>query len=104
MKVDYLKRRDYVYECVQKLGFTCPKPNGAFYIFAKIPDCYSQDSTEFCLDLAKKSKLALIPGDSFGPGGEGYVRISYAASMVTLITAMEKLTEYIENNQITLSS
>lgn len=98
MKVEYLKRRDYVYDCLQKLGFTCPKPNGAFYLFAKIPSGYIQDSMDFCLDLAKKGKVAFIPGDSFGPGGEGYVRISYAASMATLITAMEKLAEYMGNN------
>ncbi|WP_034550219.1 pyridoxal phosphate-dependent aminotransferase [Carnobacterium funditum] len=101
MKNEYLKRRDYVYERIQKIGFTCPKPNGAFYLFAKIPEGYIQDSMSFCVDLAQKNKVALIPGDSFGPGGEGYVRISYAASMKTLITAMEKLTNYIENNKKT---
>ena len=104
MKNEYVKRRDFVHEHIKKLGFTCPKPNGAFYLFAKIPEGYIQDSMSFCIDLAKKEKLALIPGGSFGPGGEGYVRISYAASMKTLITAMEKLTNYIKDNEIVLNS
>lgn len=101
MKKEYLKRRDYVYNILQELGFTCPKPNGAFYLFAKIPKGYIQESMAFCVDLAQKNKLALIPGGSFGPGGEGYVRISYAASMETLIEAMEKLTQYISENRVT---
>lgn len=101
MKKEYLKRRDFVHEHIQKLGFSSPKPNGAFYLFAKIPEGYMQDSMSFCIDLAKKNKLAFIPGDSFGPGGEGYVRISYAASMKTLITAMEKLTDYMNDNKST---
>ncbi|MEG0474633.1 MAG: pyridoxal phosphate-dependent aminotransferase [Carnobacterium sp.] len=101
MKKEYLKRRDYVYNILQELGFTCPKPNGAFYLFAKIPEGYIQESMAFCVDLAQKNKLALIPGGSFGPGGEGYVRISYAASMETLIEAMEKLTQYISENRVT---
>lgn len=99
MKNEYLKRRDFVFSSLQKLGFTCPMPNGAFYLFAKIPDGCIQDSMAFCVDLAEKNALALIPGGAFGPGGEGYVRISYAASMDTLKTAMKKFSDYVQTNQ-----
>lgn len=98
MKAEYQKRRDYVYDQMTQLGFTVPKPNGAFYIFAKIPAELSQDDVAFARDLAYKNKLALIPGSAFGPGGEGYVRISYAASMTTLQEAMKRLGEYIEES------
>ncbi len=53
----------------------------------------------FARDLAQKNKLAVIPGSAFGPGGEGYVRLSYAASMATLEEAMARLTAYIEANR-----
>lgn len=98
MKAEYQKRRDYVYDQMTQLGFTVPKPNGAFYIFAKIPAELSQDDVAFARDLAYKNKLALIPGSAFGPGGEGYVRISYAASMTTLQEAMKRLGEYIQES------
>ncbi|MFT8373870.1 MAG: pyridoxal phosphate-dependent aminotransferase, partial [Liquorilactobacillus satsumensis] len=50
-------------------------------------------------DLAEKAKVALIGGSSFGPGGEGYVRISYAASMEDIITAMERVGSYVKENK-----
>lgn len=98
MKADYLIRRDFVYEQMTKLGFEIAKPSGAFYIFAKIPAGYIQDSMAFCVDLANKNALAIIPGVAFGPEGEGYVRISYAASLETLEKAMARLTAYMNTN------
>jgi len=79
------------------LGFKIARPTGAFYIFAKIPANFQQDSMAFCKDLAKKNHLAIIPGTGFGEQGEGYVRLSYAASMEKLQKAMDRLTAYIEN-------
>jgi aminotransferase len=49
----------------------------------------------FCRELAHEARVALIPGSSFGPGGEGYVRISYAASMADLKTAVERISQYV---------
>lgn len=98
MKAEYLQRRDYVYDTMTQLGFKVAKPDGAFYIFAKIPAGYIQDDFVFARDLAQKNGLALIPGSSFGPGGEGYIRLSYAASIETLQKAMHRLTTYMEEN------
>jgi len=98
MKIEYKKRRDFVYEEMTKLGFEIARPNGAFYIFGKIPAGHIQNSMDFCVDLAKNNKLAIIPGIAFGQAGEGYVRISYAASMETLQEAMKRLAAYMENN------
>lgn len=99
MKVEYQKRRDFVYERLTALGFEIAKPQGAFYIFAKIPAGLNQVSMEFARDLAHKNHLAIIPGGSFGPGGEGYIRISYAASMEVLNEAMQRMTAYVTGNQ-----
>ncbi len=98
MKAEYLQRRDYVYDTMTQLGFKVAKPDGAFYIFAKIPAGYIQDDFAFARDLAQNNGLALIPGSSFGPGGEGYVRLSYAASIETLQKAMHRLIAYMEEN------
>ncbi|MDI6553037.1 aminotransferase class I/II-fold pyridoxal phosphate-dependent enzyme [Leuconostoc falkenbergense] len=99
MKAAYRQRRDFVYEQMTSLGFQVAKPDGAFYIFAKIPAGYLQDDFEFARDLANKNGLALIPGSSFGPGGEGYVRLSYAAAIETLQEAMSRLTLYMKENK-----
>lgn len=95
MKKEYIQRRDYIIEKMTDLGFEIIKPDGAFYIFAKIPAGYSQDSFAFLKDFAQKKAVAFIPGAAFGQYGEGYVRLSYAASMGTIREAMKRLEEYM---------
>ena len=96
MKREYIERRDYILEKMTELGFKIIRPNGAFYIFAKIPAGYNQDSFAFLKDFAYKKAVAFIPGAAFGRYGEGYVRLSYAASMDTIKEAMKRLKEYME--------
>ena len=95
MKKEYIQRRDYIIEKMTDLGFEIIKPDGAFYIFAKIPAGYNQDSFAFLKDFAQKKAVAFIPGAAFGQYGEGYVRLSYAASMGTIREAMKRLEEYM---------
>ncbi|MFC6170432.1 pyridoxal phosphate-dependent aminotransferase [Loigolactobacillus jiayinensis] len=96
MAKQYIERRDYLIKSLEPLGFEMARPDGAFYLFAKIPANCPQDSWTFVRELAKTQKLALIPGISFGAGGEGYVRISYAASMENLHKAVERLTAFVQ--------
>ena len=95
MKKEYIQRRDYIIDKMTDLDFEIIKPDGAFYIFAKIPAGYSQDSFAFLKDFAQKKAVAFIPGAAFGQYGEGYVRLSYAASMGTIREAMKRLEEYM---------
>ena len=95
MKKEYIQRRDYIIDKMTALGFEIIKPDGAFYIFAKIPAGYNQDSFAFLKDFAQKKAVAFIPGAAFGQYGEGYVRLSYAASMETIREAMKRLEEYM---------
>ena len=95
MKKEYIQRRDYIIDKMTDLGFEIIKPDGAFYIFAKIPVGYNQDSFAFLKDFAQKKAVAFIPGAAFGQYGEGYVRLSYAASMGTIREAMKRLEEYM---------
>ncbi|ANZ61148.1 aromatic amino acid aminotransferase [Secundilactobacillus paracollinoides] len=99
MRVVYQERRDLLIDGLQKAGFECASPNGAFYLFAKIPAGLIQNSVDFCYDLARKAKVAVIAGSSFGPGGEGYVRISYAASTENLKEAIKRIQQYVTDNQ-----
>lgn len=100
MKKEYMKRRDLLVAGLEKAGFSCPNPNGAFYVFAKIPAGLNQNSEAFCYDLAKEAKVALIPGSYFLPGGEGYVRISYAVSEENIQEAVSRIQKYVEKQSV----
>ncbi|WP_208558867.1 pyridoxal phosphate-dependent aminotransferase [Marinilactibacillus kalidii] len=100
MRAEYKKRRDYIYEIMSRLGFEIAKPNGAFYIFAKIPDAYTQNSFDFCYDLAVKAKIGFIPGVAFGKAGEGYIRLSYASSMDDIKEVMTRLETYMKTTKV----
>ena len=67
------------------------KPDGALLYFAKIPAGYNQDSFAFLRDFAREKAVAFIPGAAFGQYGEGYVRLSYAASMEAIKGSYETL-------------
>ncbi|MGO0154114.1 aminotransferase class I/II-fold pyridoxal phosphate-dependent enzyme [Leuconostoc mesenteroides] len=100
MKAQYKQRRDYLVEKMTKLGFEMATPSGAFYMFAKIPVDLNQNDVEFAYDLVDRQQLAVVPGSGFGPGGAGYVRISYAASLDMLETAMSRLESYCEEKRM----
>ncbi|WP_439424916.1 aminotransferase class I/II-fold pyridoxal phosphate-dependent enzyme [Oenococcus alcoholitolerans] len=95
MRQTYLKRRNYLIPEFEKLGFKVAAPDGAFYLFLKIPADRDQDDLAFARELAYKAKVGLIPGSCFGQGGEGYLRLSYAASDENLQEAVKRLTEYL---------
>lgn len=84
----YEKNRDLLVGTVERLGFSCAKPDGAFYLFMKSPE---EDAGAFC-ERAKKYELLFVPSDSFG--FPGYVRIAYCVSAEMIersIPAFEKL-------------
>ena len=95
MRAEYDERRHFVVRRLQEIGFTVPNPQGAFYVFAKIPADQAQDSVQFALTLAEQAKVAVIPGSAFGQGGQGYIRISYAASMTDLTKALDQIETFI---------
>ncbi len=95
MKDAYEQRRDFVVNNLQKLGFKLINPQGAFYVFANIPEQYGNDDLKFATDLANEGKVAVIPGSFFGAGGQGYVRISYATSMENLTRALDNIAAFI---------
>lgn len=70
----YKHNRDLIYNALTEYGYTCVKPDGAFYLFVK---ALETDANAFC-EKAKSKELLLVPADSFGC--PGYVRISYCVS------------------------
>ncbi|MEJ6401130.1 aminotransferase class I/II-fold pyridoxal phosphate-dependent enzyme [Nicoliella lavandulae] len=98
MKQTYEKRRKLLRDGLTKAGFTSPEPSGAFYILAKIPDQFEQDSYKFGYQLAKEAKVGIMPGAIFGPGGDGYVRFSYAASTEDLTEVVKRIQKFVDEH------
>lgn len=99
MTKEYIIRRDYIMSQMIPLGFDIAKPDGAFYIFAKIPADLNQDDFAFLIDFANQKQVAFIPGSSFGQYGKGYIRLSYAASMAVITEAMTRLTAFVNEKR-----
>ena len=97
MKEAYLKRRNYVYDRLIKMGLEVQKPDGAFYFFVKIPVDIS--SFDFCLSLVKEEKVAVVPGSAFSSYGEGYFRLSFACDMDTLKKGLDRIETYLKKVQ-----
>ena len=86
--------RDFCIDALSGIpGVTVPRPEGAFYVFPRIDGL--NDSFDFCRRLLLDTKVGIAPGVAFGKGGEGSVRICYAADMSVLEPAMERLGRFL---------
>ncbi len=92
----YKNRVYYFINELEKLGFKCLKPKGAFYVFAtyeKMEKFKGVESYDFVMDLLEKTGLAIVPGSTFQV--EGYVRFSIVHDIPVLEEAIRRLTKYI---------
>jgi aspartate/methionine/tyrosine aminotransferase len=95
MLIRLKQNRDFCLAALSKMpGVTVPKPDGAFYLFPKIAG--ASDSFDFCKRLLMDTKVGLAPGVAFGAGGEGSVRISYAAELQIVQEAMARLSMFLK--------
>ena len=94
MKQEYDGRRRFLVDAFRQLGLDCFEPRGAFYVFPCIRST-GLSSEEFCDRFLEQEHVAVIPGSAFGPGGEGFVRACYAASMKNLTEALTRLERFL---------
>lgn len=87
----YNRNRELLYNSLMEYGFTCIRPEGAFYLFMKSPVA---DEKEFC-EAAKRYNILLVPGSSFGCGG--FVRIAYCVSYETIQNALPKFRQLADD-------
>ncbi|MFJ6457912.1 aminotransferase class I/II-fold pyridoxal phosphate-dependent enzyme [Staphylococcus capitis] len=94
----YIKRRDYLKNKLESLGFELTaQPEGAFYIFPSIKK-FTENDFDFCVDVLEQAHVAMVPGSSFTDMGKGYIRISYAYEMDMLKEGMRRLENYLNQN------
>jgi aminotransferase len=95
MKQEYRRRREFVISRLNEMGLVCSKPQGAFYAFPAIKNT-GLSSIDFCQQLLKEYKVAVVPGTAFGACAEGYIRISYASSMENLKEALNRIEKFLQ--------
>lgn len=98
MREEYDGRRRYLLDGFRTLGLDCYEPKGAFYMFPCIRST-GLSSDEFCEQLLRQEKVAVIPGSAFGPGGEGFVRACYATSMQDLGEALNRMEKFLKSRK-----
>ena len=96
MVKEYQRRRDYAVQAINAIdGISCLCPKGAFYIFINCKQL-GKTSAELSQYFLEQAKIALVPGDVFGPGGEGYLRMSFAASYESIVEGCGRLKAAVE--------
>jgi aspartate/methionine/tyrosine aminotransferase len=87
-------------QALKAAGWNVPPPKACMYLWAKLPG--GLDDVKFCLDLSANTGVALAPGQGFGPGGKGYVRIALVRPEAALREAAEKIGGFLR--QLSLPS
>jgi aminotransferase len=98
MRSEYDRRRRFLVHGLREAGLECYEPRGAFYVFPCIRST-GLSSEDFCEKFLMSRRVAVIPGSAFGPGGEGFVRMCYAASMDDLQEALRRLSGFLKEIQ-----
>ncbi len=103
MKKTYIERRDYMVDRINSIdGLSCKMPHGAFYVFMNVKDVLNKEhygkmittANELCQDILDRALVALVPSEGFGV--DGYVRLSYATSMDTIKTGLDRIEKYLK--------
>lgn len=94
MRASYKMRRDYLVQRLNDMGIDCHLPGGAFYVFPDISK-FGLSSKEFATRLLMEEKVAAVPGDAFGPSGEGYLRCCYATAFDQIKLACDAIERFI---------
>jgi len=91
----YDERRKFIIPRLREIGFEITvEPTGAFYIFANARR-FTRDSYAFAFEILENARVGITPGIDFGPGGEGYVRFSYANSIENISEGLRRIEDHL---------
>ncbi|GAB1538765.1 LL-diaminopimelate aminotransferase [Scytonema sp. NUACC21] len=91
----FRKRRDAFIGGLHQIGWYVPTPSATMYIWAKLPEPWSQNSVEFCTQLVQETGVAVAPGAGFGKSGEGYVRFALVHDTPVLEAAVQRIAGFL---------
>lgn len=95
----FQQRRDTFVQALHRIGWHVPTPPATMYIWAKLPEPWSDRSLAFCLQLVAETGIAVAPGAGFGKAGEGYVRFALVHEPEILETIVEKIAHFLASHQ-----
>jgi aminotransferase len=94
MRSEYDRRRKLIVSGLNELGLSTFEPHGAFYAFPNV-GASGLDDESFAQKLLEEERVAVVPGSAFGPGGEGYVRCSYATAYEKIEEALRRMEHFM---------
>ena len=97
MRDSYDRRRRLMVDAFRTMGLDCFEPYGAFYAFPSIR-CTGMTSEEFCSRLLQEKDVAAVPGNAFGPSGEGHIRCCYATAVDKINIALERIADFVKTH------
>ncbi len=97
MRAEYDRRRRLIVSGLNQLGLRTFEPQGAFYAFPGIAVA-GMDEETFAQKLLQEERVAVVPGSAFGPGGEGYVRCSYATAYEKIEEALHRMERFVRRH------
>lgn len=97
MRESYDRRRRLMLSAFREMGLECFEPYGAFYVFPSIRRT-GMSSEEFCSRLLQEKDVAAVPGNAFGPSGEGHIRCCYATAVDKINIALERMADFVASN------
>ncbi|QJB28238.1 LL-diaminopimelate aminotransferase [Limnospira fusiformis] len=95
----FRERRDVFVKALHDIGWDVPTPIATLYIWAKLPQPWSQDSIRFCAQLVQQTGVAVSPGVGFGKSGEGYVRFALVHPPEVLKVAVDRIAQFLQSHQ-----
>lgn len=93
---DYDARRRLIVAGLNRIGLPCHLPEGAFYAFPSIAGT-GLSAQEFAERLLLEARVAVVPGDAFGLGGEGHIRCAYATALPKIEEALERMDRFVRS-------
>jgi aminotransferase len=97
MLAEYDRRRRLIVDGFNKLGLTTFEPHGAFYAFPNVRTS-GMDDEIFAETLIREERVAVVPGNAFGPGGEGFVRCCYATAYEQIEEALQRIEKFMNRH------
>jgi len=95
----FRQRRDAFIKALHRIGWHVPTPAATMYIWARLPEPWTNDSIKFCTQLVEKTGVAASPGAGFGKAGEGYVRFALVHEPEILEAAVERISSFLRLDQ-----
>jgi aspartate/methionine/tyrosine aminotransferase len=91
----FRQRRDRFINALYRIGWQVPIPTATMYIWAKLPESWTDRSIQFCIELVEQTGVAVLPGAGLGKFGEGYVRFALVHEPAILETAVDRIGSFL---------